>query len=446
MDFDNLKPSRLMLKMCIPSVITILIMEIYHMADIFFVGQLNNTAMVSGLSLASPIIALVSTVGVLVGGGGSSALAMKLGNRNMKDAEHVVSFCFWTSLVAGIGEGVLLFVFSGSLARLFGATGLSYEYCTRYIRIFSLGVPFMCFSSAMGSLIRGNGKSYQSLIGNMTGTVMNLILDPVFILVFSYNVAGAAIATVISNIVSALFYVFYLRSRSFGLSVSIKNYTFRKEISVLVLSLGVPMAFMTVLNFVSGTLSRRVMASYGDIAVSALSITGKVVSFVTMLQMGITSGIQPVMAYYYGADDRATLKDYFRRTAITAVVVGTMLTVLCFLFGPSVVNLFMNNDEVVKIGVRALKFMLICAPIAGIQMLATSFFQAVKKPMTSLALSVVRDGVLYIPFMFMFSQLWGLDGYVLSRPAATFLSVIISAVVMYLGFDFSRKPEEKTNS
>lgn len=437
MDFDNLKPSRLMLKMCIPSVITILIMEIYHMADIFFVGQLNNTAMVSGLSLASPIIALVSTVGVLVGGGGSSALAMMLGKKNLKDAEHVVSFCYWTSVAAGLVFGVLLFVFSGFLAELFGATGLAYEYCSQYIRIFALGVPFMCFSSAMGSLIRGNGKSYQSLIGNMTGTLLNIILDPLFILVLHYDVAGAAIATVISNVMSAAFYVIYMRTKSFGLSCSIRNYTLRKDISLLVLSLGVPMAFMTVLNFVSGTLSRRVLAAYGDIAVSALSITAKIVSVVTMLQMGITAGIQPVMAYYYGADDRVRLKDYFKRTAITVVVIGSALTLLCYVFGPSLVHFFMDNAQVVAIGVKALRLMLFCAPIAGIQMLATSFFQAVKKPMTSLMLSVVRDGLLYIPFMYIFSYLWQLDGYVLSRPVATFVSVCVSAVVLHFCFDFN---------
>ncbi|MCR4677113.1 MAG: MATE family efflux transporter [Sphaerochaetaceae bacterium] len=437
MEFDKVSPSKLMLKMCIPSVITILIMEIYHMADIFFVGQINNTAMVSGLSLASPIIALVSTVGVLIGGGGSSALAMMLGKKNRSDAEHVVSFCYWTSAVLGLVFGILLYFSAPFLSRLFGAKGESYEYCRQYISIFALGVPFMCFSSAMGSLIRGNGNSYQSLIGNMTGTVLNIVLDPLFIIVFSLNVKGAAIATVVSNIASAGFYVIYMRTRSFGLSCSFKNYTLRKDISLLVLSLGVPMAFMTVLNFTTGTLTRRILASYGDIAVSALSITGKVVSFVTMLQMGITAGIQPVMAYFYGAEDYVMLKNYFKRTAITVICIGTILTVLCFLFGPFVIGMFMDNPEVVEIGVSSMKVMLICAPIAGIQMLTTSFFQAVKKPMTSLILSVVRDGVLYIPIVFLFNSIWQLNGYVAARPVSTFLSICVCLIVLRFGFDFS---------
>ncbi|MCR4675935.1 MAG: MATE family efflux transporter [Sphaerochaetaceae bacterium] len=431
MEFKDMKASKLMLRMCIPSIITILIMEIYHMADIFFIGQLGNTAMVSGLSLASPIIALVSTVGVLVGGGGSSALAMMLGKNSRENAEHVVSFSYWTSLFLGLVFGLGLFAFSSSLASLFGARGEAYRYCEQYIRIFSIGVPFMCFANAMGSLIRGNGKSYQSLIGNMTGTVLNIILDPLFILVFKMDVAGAAWATVVSNIASALFYVVYMNGRSFGISCSIKKFTLRKDISLLVLSLGVPMAFMTVLNFVTGTLSRRVLASYGDVAVSAQSITAKVVSFATMLQMGIAMGMQPVFAYFYGAEDKKTLKDYFMKTAIIVVIAGTALTLICFVFGPTLVRFFMDNEEVVKLGARYLNIMLICAPVAGIHTLSTSFFQAVKKPMTSLSLSVIRDGLLYIPLMYALSAMYGMDGYVASRPVSTFISVTVCVFVLY---------------
>ncbi len=181
MDFDTSRPWKLMLKMCIPSVITILIMQIYHMADVFFIGKLGSPAMVSGLSLASPVIAILSTVGVLVGGGGCAALAMALGRKDNSSAEKIVAFSFWSSIGLGVIVGAALFLSLDRLVNFFGASEEAKGYCRQYMLIMAVGAPAMCFSQAMGSLIRGKGKSMESLAGNMIGSVLNIALDPLFI-------------------------------------------------------------------------------------------------------------------------------------------------------------------------------------------------------------------------------------------------------------------------
>jgi len=430
MDFDTSKPGKLMMNMCIPSVITILIMQIYHMADVFFIGKLNSPAMVSGLSLASPIIAILSTVGVLIGGGGSAALAMSLGRKDELSAKRIVAFSFWSSIGLGAIVGAILLASANRLVSFFGASVEASVYCRQYIVVMALGAPAMCFSQSMGSLIRGKGKSYQSLVGNMIGSIVNILLDPLFIFVFKMDVMGAAVATVASNLLASAFYIIYMLTPAFGISISIRNYTLKKDISLTVLSLGVPMAFMTILNFVSSVLSNKVLATYGDIIIASVSITRKIISFVTMLQMGITSGMQPVLAYTFGARDYAKLKDFTKRTAITTVIIGVVLTLACYLAGPNLVKSFMDIPEIITIGVLCIKISLLAGPFSGLQQLGTSFFQATKRPSIALFLSLTRDGLIYIPFLFLFNHIWGFNGFLAARPAGTFLSVIVSMVML----------------
>ena len=441
MDFDTSRPWKLMLKMCIPSVITILIMQIYHMADVFFIGKLGSPAMVSGLSLASPVIAILSTVGVLVGGGGCAALAMALGRKDDSSAKKIVSFSFWSSIGLGVIVGAVLLLTLDSIVYVFGASEEAKGYCRQYMLIMAVGAPAMCFSQAMGSLIRGKGKSMESLTGNMIGSVLNIVLDPLFIFVFRMGVLGAAAATLASNLVASAYYIALMLKPKFGIPVSIRNFTLKKDISVTILSLGLPMAFMTVLNFVSSIISNRILASYGDVMVASVSITHKITSFVTMLQMGITSGMQPVLAYTFGACDYEKLRDFTKRTAVTTVVIGSILTVSCYLAGPVLVGFFMDIPEIISIGTMSMKIVLLAGPFSGLQQLGTSFFQATKKPSTALFLSLTRDGIIYIPFLFLFNGLWGFTGYLYARPVGTILSVIITMIMLVRLFPDKEKLE-----
>lgn len=430
MDFDTSKPGKLMLNMCIPSVITILVMQIYHMADVFFIGKLDSPAMVSGLSLASPIIAILSTVGVLVGGGGCAALAMALGRKDDLSAKRIVAFSFWSSIGLGAIVGVFLYTFTTKLVSFFGASPEASVYCRSYMKVMAIGAPAMCFSQSMGSLIRGKGKSYQSLIGNMIGSILNIALDPLFIFVFKLGVTGAAIATVASNLTASLFYIIYMMKPDFGISISIRNFTMKKDIALTIILLGLPMAFTTILNFVSSVLSNKVLASYGDIIVSSVSIARKIISMVTMLQMGITSGMQPVLAYTFGARDFAMLKDFTKRTAITTIVIGSAMTLISYIAGTALVKAFMDIPEIIDIGTLCVKISLLAGPISGLQQLVTSFFQATKRPTVALILSLTRDGLIYLPLLYLFDHIWGFYGFLAARPAGTFLSVLASMIML----------------
>ncbi|MBR6347623.1 MAG: hypothetical protein IKR80_01575, partial [Spirochaetales bacterium] len=258
---------------------------------------------------------------------------------------------------------------------------------------------------------------------------------------FRMEVLGAAVATLASNLVASVFYIAYMLKPEFGIPVSVRNYTLKKDISVTVLALGLPMAFMTVLNFVSSIISNRILASYGDVMVASVSITRKITSFVTMLQMGITSGMQPVLAYTFGAGDYIKLKDFIKRTAATTVAIGSILTISCYLAGPVLVRFFMDIPEIISIGTMSIRIALLAGPFSGLQQLGTSFFQATKRPTTALFLSLTRDGIIYIPFLFLFNAHWGFTGYLYARPAGTILSVIITMIMLIKLFPEKEKQE-----
>lgn len=441
MDFTNAKPAQIMRKMCIPSVITILIMQIYHMADVFFIGKLNSTAMVSGLSLSSPIISLLSAVGVLFGVGGSAALAMALGRKDEQSANKISSFCFWSSLGLGAVLTVLMLVFLDQITGFLCSSQTAYQYCRQYLTILAIGAPVMCFSTAMSSLIRAKGKSYQSLFGNMIGSILNILLDPLFIFTFGMGVGGAAVATVISNLVSAIFYVFYMKDPKVGICIAIRDYPLGKSIPLNVMSLGLPSSAATLLSFVSAIIANKILASYGDSIIASVSISKKIISMVSMLQMGITSGIQPVLAFHYGAKNIKGLKEYVKLTMVTTLVIGTVLTAFCYLFSEQLVRSFMKDAGVVSEGIRCMRLLLICGPITGIQQLSTTFFQATKKPMMSLTLSLTRDGLIYLPILLLLNTMLGFTGYLLARPVTTFLSALLGFVLM-----LSRFPKEEARS
>lgn len=272
MDFSETNHVKLMLKMCVPSVLVILVMQLYHLADTFFVGKLKSVAMMSGLSMAGPVIMVFTFIGVLIGGGGCSFLAMTIGRRDESTCNKIVSFCFWTTLFLGMATSIVMILGLDLLVKLLGCSAESAMYCREYLLIVSVGAPFMSLATSLGSLVRGNGNAIQSMKGNLLGSMLNIILDPLFIFVFKLNVKGAAVATVLSNMIAVFYYLVFMRSHHFGRSFSIKEYTLKKSISLNVISLGIPVASSTVLTLIASILSNKVLAGYGDTMVSSVNI------------------------------------------------------------------------------------------------------------------------------------------------------------------------------
>ena len=283
--------------MAIPSVFTILVMIVYNMADMFFIGRLGDTAQVGAISIVGPVFSLLSAVSTMIGVGGCTTIAKALGGGNTEDARTHASLCGWTFLIFGGVFSAVVLAFTKPLLRVLGAPADMVHYAGIYMRILALGAPVMLFSQGMAMLIRSEGAIKEGLIGNLSGTIVNLILDPVFILGLNWGVAGAAVATVLGNLVGSAYFVSYLLRKSSILNLK-PQFALRSPAALFpIMALGLPNALSSILSGLASTFSNRLLSAYGTNAIAAMGAAGKITMLIGLVQMGICKGVQPMKAY-----------------------------------------------------------------------------------------------------------------------------------------------------
>ena len=271
----------------IPSIISMIMVLIYNLADTFFIGQTKNALMVAAVSVATPAFLLFMAVGMLFGIGGTSFISRMLGEGQEERAKHASAFCFWTGLAVGIISMILTVIFAEPVCKAIGASQDTIDYATQYLRIVAIGIPFLILSNAFSNIIRSEGRAKTAMSGMIIGNMANVILDPVMILLLGWNVAGAAIATVIGNILSAVFYVSHLLSKKSQLSIRLQDYKAGDKIAGSVFAIGIPASLNSVLMSVSNIFINNLMAHYGDMAVAGLGVAMKVNMIVVMLLIGL---------------------------------------------------------------------------------------------------------------------------------------------------------------
>ena len=295
--------------MAIPSVFTILVMIVYNMADMFFIGRLGDTAQVGAISIVGPVFSLLSAVSTMIGVGGCTTIAKALGGGNTEDSRTYASLCGWTFLIFGGVFSLIVQMFTGPLLRALEAPADMEHYAGIYMRVLAMGAPVMLFSQGMAMLIRSEGAIKEGLIGNLSGTVVNLVLDPLFILVLNWGVAGAAVATVLGNLVGSAYFVSYILRKSSILNLK-PQCALRSPGSLFpMMALGLPNALSSILSGLASTFSNRLLSAYGTNAIAAMGAAGKITMLIGLVQMGICMGVQPMMAYNYGARNLARLTE-----------------------------------------------------------------------------------------------------------------------------------------
>lgn len=420
---------KVILKTSIPSVIIILVMMIYNMADMFFIGQAGDAMQVAAVSLAGPLMSILSGLGTLVGAGGCAAIAIALGRNSKKEAKQMSSFCVWVSIAMGVAFAAAMLIFTNPILNAIGASDNTREFARSYMSIIALGAPFMIFSSSMANVVRAEGAVKQSMIGNMLGSVLNIILDPIFISGLGLGVAGAAIATVIGNVVATGYFIWYMHGKQSNLALSPKLLSFKKNISLKVLSLGLPTAIGIILMSVSNILRNNLAVGYGDSVVAAMGVAGRVSMIVSMVQMGICMGVQPAIAYNFGAKLRGRMNALVKRTAIVTVIVGAILTVGTFLARNFLVAAFIDDTQVIALGQRMVAITLVTGPIFGLSLLSTTFLQSIDSAGKATVVSLLRQGVILLPLSLIGNMLFGLTGLLWVQVVADVLATVIALIV-----------------
>lgn len=418
---------KLIFTMGLPVVIVMIVQVLYNMADVFFMGQTGQTLQVAAISLVGPAFSIFQGVGTLFGSGACTAIAIALGRGDREAVKAYSSFCVWASVGVGVILSAVMLVFMSPLVSMLGADDTTAPYAMQYLQIVAISSPFVMFTGGIGSAIRADGSSAKVMLISLAGTFTNIILDPLFILVFNLGIAGAAVATVLGNVVSTVLVVVHIK-KSDCLTMSPKYFTLKKEVSLHTLSLGLPMAVGTVVMCFSSMFSNRLLVKYGNIAVAANGVAGKVTMLVPMIVMGVCMGIQPAISYAFGAKDHKRMRELITAAAIGTTIVSTALGGVFLLGREAFVRAFLDDPEVVKYG-KLMMLSLIAAPVGGIYQLCSSYLQATGKVSYATFAALLQKAIVYVPVLYLAEHFFQLYGIVFAGAVTDVISTAISAVL-----------------
>ena len=322
--------------------------------------------MVAAISVATPAFLLFMAIGMLFGIGGTSLISRSLGEGRTEKAKNASAFCFWTGLGIGIIAMIIIFIFAEPVSRVIGASDDTVGYASQYLRIVSTAIPFLIISNSFSNIIRAEGKANIAMIGMLIGNLINIILDPVMILWFGWDVAGAAVATVLGNIFAAVFYIWHLLSKNSTLSIQPQYYMAGNGIASGVLAIGIPASLNSMLMSVSNIVVNNIMFHYGDMAVAGLGVAMKVNMIVVMLLIGLGTGIQPVLGYCFGAGNRKRYMAVLKFSLILAFALSAIMTVICYCGAGPLVHAFLEDENAFSYGMSFARIYIYSGPVMGL--------------------------------------------------------------------------------
>jgi len=428
--FAKAPVSQSVLKSALPAMAAMLMVLIYNLADTFFVGQTHDAYQVAAVSLAMPVSLMFMAVGTVFGMGGTSVISRALGEGRTEYAKKVCSFCMWGCVVVGVVMAAVFLLFMDPILNLIGASESTWGYAKSYLTIVSFGGPFILISNAFSNIVRAEGKSAEAMVGQLLGNLTNVILDPIMILTLGWNVTGAAIATVIGNIVGAGCYILYFVRGNTALSVRIQELSQPEKVCAPVCSIGIPAALGSVLMSVSQIIINSQLAQYGDMAVAGMGVAMKVVTITGMVCIGLGQGVQPLLGYCVGAKLRERFKQAFRFSMLFALALGTILTAICYLFAHQIVSAFLSDAAAYSYAVGFSYILLTTSFLFGVFYVLVNALQAMGAATQALIINLSRQGIVFIPVLFLLQAVIGINGVIWAQPVADMISIVL-AVVLY---------------
>ena len=444
------KISKLMLKFSIPTIISLVVNSLYNIVDQIFIGRgvgyLGNGA----TNVVFPITVLAMGFAFMIGDGGAAYLSLKLGQQKKDEAAKGVA----NSIIIGLIVSIIMFlgglIFLPQLLDLFGCTDGLREYAIGYGRIIVIGLPFFILGSVLNGMIRADGSPKYAMISMVTGAILNIILDPIFIFSFNMGVEGAALATIISQFVTFFLNIIYIKKFK---SIKITRSTFKFEVKTVlkVLSLGVS-SFITQLSFVLLiSVQNNLLGKYGelskfgaDIPITVLGIVMKINQILTSIILGVAVGSQPIVGYNYGAGKTDRVKKTIKTVLSCTLTVSTIAFILFQTIPDKLISIFGKGDSnYIEFACLTFRTYLLCCICSGIQIPSGIFFQAIGKSMKSAILSLSRQILLLIPGMIIFSSIWGLMGILYAGPVADTVAFVLSSTLLF--FEMKNMGKEKVS-
>ena len=445
--FESVPIPKAVVTLCVPTIISSLVMVLYNLADTYFVGMLNDPVQNAAVTLAGPVLLAFNAVNNLFGVGSSSMMSRALGRKDFDTVHKSSAFGFYCALFCGILFSLICTIGKSSLLTLLGADDVTRQSTAAYMRwTVTCGAVPAILNVVMAYMVRSEGASLHASIGTMSGCLLNIVLDPVFILPWGFNMgaAGAGLATFLSNCVACMYFfvLLYVKRNSTCVCIKPSQFCLQKNIVLGVFGVGIPASIQNLLNVTGMTILNNFTSAFGADAVAAIGITQKIYMVPMYVCMGISQGIMPLVSYNYASGNRKRMKSSIVFSGGISVGFITAAALFFFVGADGVVRFFMDNESIIGYGVRFLRGFCLGLPFLCMDFLAVGVFQALGYGKKALIFAIMRKIVLEIPALFLLNHLFPLYGLAYAQFTAEFVLAVAAVIELWLIFKNADRKKE----
>lgn len=415
-----------LLALGLPTMIGMMINALYNLVDTYFVGGLGTSQM-GAISVTYPLGQVVVGLGLLFGNGAASYISRLLGHGDKETANKVASTALYSSVSVGLVIIIFTIIFLNPVLKLLGATTSILPYAVTYASIYLISSIFNIFNVTMNNIVTSEGAAKTTMCVLLTGAVLNMVLDPIFIYILNLGVAGAAIATAISQMVSTIIYFCYIFCKKSSFGFKIKDCCFSKQIMSEILKIGIPTLVFQLLTSLSITLTNMQAKEYGDYAIAGMGTVTKIISMGSLMVFGFIKGLQPIAGYSYGAKKYDRLHEAIRTSVIWSTAFCFIFGLVMAIFSTRIIAQFTKGDmEMIRVGQSALRANGFSFLLFGFYTVYSSLFLALGKGKEGFILGACRQGICFVPIILILPMLCGINGILYAQPISDLFSAIIT--------------------
>ena len=437
---------KLLLKYSVPAIIGMIVNALYNVVDRIFIGNIpgGGSLAITGVGVTMPITTIILGFAMLVGVGATTTISIKLGQGRKEEAAKVIGNAISLAVILSLILTIVGLVFGDVILTKFGASDETLYYAKAYIYIILLGTVFNMVAFSLNNTIRGDGNPKLAATIMVIGCVTNIILDAVFIFIFNMGIQGAAIATVISQLVTAVIGLGYYISGKSNLKFDKSSLKLDKQITLKILSIGAAPFAMQIAASLVQVIANNVLKEYGtDLAIGAMATISSVSLMCLMPIFGINQGAQPIIGFNYGAKQEERAQKAFKLSAIVATIILVIAFIAVQVFPEAIIGVFNKDPQVMDISVKGMRIYLLMLPIVGISITGSNYIQSIGEAKTAMFLSLLRQVILLVPFIIILPRTFGLglDGVWIAQPVSDVLTTAVTIFILVKSMKVKEKVE-----
>ncbi|AKN33732.1 multidrug transporter MatE [Clostridium carboxidivorans P7] len=432
-ELRNGKIGPLLWKFSWPAVIAMLVNSMYNIIDRIFVGRGVGSLAIAATTVAFPIMLTLLAVSALIGVGATSLISIRLGEKRPEEANKIAGNAVVLLVLLPLCISIIYFLFSTPILTFFGASPQVLPYAKAFTNIIMMASSLGSISMGMVNFIRAEGNPRMSMYTQVIGTVINVILNYLFVMKLGFGIRGSALATVCGQIFSSIWVLSYFLFGPSIVKIKLKNLKLKKNLVISITSIGFAPFAMQLANSLQNTILNKALMSYGgDMALSAMGIVGSIATLMFMPILGISQGAQPIIGFNYGAKEFSRVKEALKKAVIVGTIIAAFSTAVVHLWPTQIANMFINNNpKLTQLTAHAICIFFLMFPVAGFQIVCSQYFQAVGKPIQSTILGLSRQLFLLVPLLLILPRFWGIEGIWRTPPIADILAALITGIVVF---------------